>query len=97
MNYVQKFKEKLNNYKPPEQEQKPEPPQLVSPRIVELAGNIKMWHDTRPCPERWQEISLGRIAAHFNVSREVAAAALQYAGWVEKRVSASSVWQPKEY
>jgi hypothetical protein len=37
---------------------------------------------------------LGRIAALFGVSRELAAAALQYAGWKETRKSTASLWLP---
>lgn len=92
INYVHDFLEKLKNSTPIlEQEQ-----QLhVSNRVIELAEQIKAWHDTRPIPERWRPIQLGRLAAQLNASRELTATALGYAGWNEKRIRAQSLWQPK--
>lgn len=64
-----------------------------SHRVIELAEKINAWHDKRPVPERWQPVILGRIAALFGVTRELAAAGLQYAGWQEKRIGTTSLWQ----
>ena len=92
INYVHDFLEKLKNHKPiVEQEQQ----SLVSNRVIELADQIKAWHDTRPIPDRWHAIQLGRLAAQLNASRELTATALEYAGWIEKRVGAHKFWQPK--
>ena len=92
MNYVEKFLEKLKNHTPTvEQEQQSH----VSTRVIELANQIKAWHDTRPIPDRWRPIPLGRLAAQLNASREVTAAALGYAGWVENRRGTQSLWQTK--
>ena len=92
INYVHDFLEKLKNHIPiVEQEQQSH----VSTRVIELADQIKAWHDTRPIPDRWQPVQLGRLAAQLNASRELTAAALGYTGWVEKRVGAHKVWQPK--
>jgi hypothetical protein len=67
---------------------------VPSKRVINLAHKINEWHESRQVPERWQPVMLGRIAALFGVSRELAAAALQYAGWKEKRIGASSYWLP---
>lgn len=64
-----------------------------APRILQLAHGIEKWHATRNIPERWQPVVLGRVAALFGVSREVAAAALTVAGWLETRSSGRSLWQ----
>lgn len=92
INYVHDFLEKLRNTKHfQEQEQQSH----VSNRVIELADQIKAWHDTRPIPERWQPVQLGRLAAQFNASRELTAAVLGYAGWVEKQIGTHKLWQPK--
>lgn len=66
--------------------------QHIAPRVIELASSIKEWHDARPIPERWQAIQLGRLAARFGASREIAAAALHYAGWIEVKHGNCSLW-----
>ena len=92
INYVHDFLEKLKSYTPTaEQEQQ----SLVSNRVIELAEQIKAWHDTRPIPDRWRPIQLGRLAAQLNASRELTATALGYVGWIEKRSGTTSFWQPK--
>lgn len=91
MSYVQKFKEQLENYKQPDARHQSH----VSTRVIDLAEQIKSWHNTRPIPNRWYPVQLGRLAAQLGASRELTASALQYAGWVEKRIGASSFWQPK--
>jgi hypothetical protein len=91
MSYVQKFKESLKTYASQDAQHQSH----VSPRVIELAQQIKAWHDTRPVPDRWYPVQLGRLAAQLGASRELAAAALQYAGWVERRIGAGSFWQPK--
>ena len=91
MSYVQKFLESLNN--PPSQDIKH--PSNLSNRVIELAAQIKIWHDTRPIPERWYPVQLGRLAAQFNATRELTATSLGYAGWIEKRSGTISFWQPK--
>lgn len=63
-------------------------------RVIDLATRINQWHDTRPVPERWQPVQLGRLAAQFGVTRETAAAALEYAGWKETKSGATSLWTP---
>lgn len=65
-----------------------------SSRVINLAHQIDEWHENRQVPERWQPVMLGRIAALFGVTRELAAAALQYAGWKETRKSTTSLWLP---
>lgn len=71
------------------------PPQsTLSPRVVKLAEQINAWHDKRTVPERWNPVMLGRIAALFGVTRELAAAGMQYAGWKENRTGNASMWQP---
>jgi hypothetical protein len=62
-------------------------------RILQLALDIEKWHAGRNVPERWQPVVLGRVAALFGVSREVAAAALTVAGWLETRSAGRSLWQ----
>lgn len=66
------------------------------PRVVELAQKIGVWHGDRPVPDRWQPILLGRVAALFGVSRDLAAAALLHAGWKETRrwPGGPSYWHP---
>lgn len=91
MNYVQKFKEQLQNHVIQELRH----PSHISSRVIDLAEQIKAWHDTRPIPNRWYPVQLGRLAAQLGASRELTASALHYAGWVEKRIGASSFWQPK--
>jgi hypothetical protein len=70
--------------------------QLKAPskHVINLAQQINEWHENRQVPERWQPVMLGRIAALFGVSRELAAAALQYAEWKETRKSTTSLWLP---
>ena len=92
MNYVQKYLERLNNPKP----QDTQHPSHISSRVIELAEQIRTWHDTRPIPERWYPVQLGRLAAQLNASRELTAIALGYAGWIEKRSGTTSFWQPKQ-
>ena len=65
-----------------------------SNRVTTLANQINTWHETRSVPERWQPVMLGRIAALFGISRELAATGLHYAGWKENRIGAASLWQP---
>lgn len=92
INYVHDFLEKLKNHTPiVEQEQQ----SLVSNRVIELADQIKAWHDTRPIPDRWHPVQLGRLAAQLSASRELTATALGYAGWIEKQIGTRSYWQPK--
>lgn len=64
----------------------------ISPSVIELAERLMKWHEKRPAPERWQPIQLGRMAAMFGTSRELMAAALQYAGFKESKTSATSLW-----
>lgn len=64
----------------------------VSAKVIRLAEQIQAWHKTIPLPDRWDPLQLGRIAARFNASRELAASALQYGGWVEKRIGTTSYW-----
>jgi hypothetical protein len=92
INYVHDFLERLRS--PSSNEEPPLTPH-VSNHVIELAEKINAWHDARPVPERWQPVQLGRLAALFNVSRELTAVALGYAGWVEKKRSAQSLWHPK--
>lgn len=92
INYVHDFLEKLRNTKPTEAL---EQQSHISNRVIELANQIKAWHDTRPVPERWHPVQLGRLAAQFNVSRELAAASLGHAGWIETRSGTHSFWQPE--
>lgn len=92
INYVHDFLEKLKKHTPlVEQEQQSH----VSTRVIELADQIKAWHDTRPIPDRWRPVPLGRLAAQLNASRELTAAALEYTGFIEKRSGTHSLWQPK--
>lgn len=65
----------------------------VSEKVILLADRFVMWHRLQPLPERWEPQQLGRIAAVFGVSRELMAAALHYAGWVEHRTGTTSYWQ----
>jgi hypothetical protein len=90
MGYIDEFNKKIKNFKPATQHQS-----QASTRVIELADQIKAWHETRPIPDRWYPVQLGRAAAQFGVSRELAATALQYANWKEKRTGATSLWQPK--
>lgn len=64
----------------------------VSERVVNLAHQLTAWHDARPVPERWNPVQLGRLAATLGVSNELIAAALQYAGWTERKQSTYSLW-----
>ena len=91
MSYVQKFKESLQNYTPQDTPHQP----YTTNRVIGLSEQLKTWHDTRPIPERWYPVQLGRLAAQFGTSRELTASALGYAGWVEKRSGTISFWQPK--
>ncbi len=92
INYVHDFLEKLKNHTHTvEQGQQ----SLVSNRVIELADQIKAWHDTRPIPERWHPVQLGRLAAQLNTSRELTATALGYAGWIEHRIGRGSFWNHK--
>lgn len=91
MNYVENFLKILKQS--PSQEMQHQ--SHISSRVIELADQIKAWHDTRPVPDRWHPVQLGRLAAQFSVSREVAAAALGYAGFIEKKSGTHSLWQPK--
>lgn len=96
MNYVQNFKNKVRAEELKCSITKHDKEQShVSSRVVELAQQIKAWHDTRPVPDRWHPVQLGRLAAQLGASRELTASALQYAGWVETRIGAGSFWQPK--
>ena len=67
-------------------------PLRPSERVLNLARQLAAWHDTRPVPDRWHPLLLGRVAARFGASRELAAAALIHAGWNENRISAGSWW-----
>lgn len=67
-------------------------PSHPTQRVIELAGRIATWHETRPVPDRWQPVLLGRVAARFGTCRELAAAALAYAGWTENRIGVGSWW-----
>jgi hypothetical protein len=69
----------------------------VPEKIVHLSKLINTWHKTLPLPNRWQPLQLGRIATRFNVSRELAATALQYGGWIERRIGNISYWEQKSY
>ena len=91
-NYVHDFLEKLKNSSPTEEQ---EQQSYVSNRVIELADQIKAWHNRRPIPERWHPVQLGRLAAQLDASRELTATALGYAGWIEKRIGTHSLWQPK--
>lgn len=88
--YLENYKKLKNNPLQNVQHQS-----LVSTRVIELADQIKAWHDTRLIPDRWRPIQLGRLAAQLNASRELTATALEYAGWVEKQIGAHKLWQPK--
>ncbi|PPC93909.1 MAG: hypothetical protein CTY33_05900 [Methylotenera sp.] len=90
-NYVHDFLETLRNSKSTEVNEQSH----VSIRVIELADQINAWHDTRPIPERWQPIKLGRLAAQLDASRELTAAALEQAGFYEKRIGTNSLWLPK--
>lgn len=92
INYVHDFLEQLRNTKPSEAL---EQQSHVSNRVIELTDQIKAWHDTRPIPDRWHAVQLGRLAAQLNASRELTATALGYAGWVEKQIGTHKLWQPK--
>lgn len=91
MNYVQKFLEGLKHT--PSQDT--QHPSHISNRVIELAEQINTWHDTRPIPERWYPVQLGRLAAQLNATRELTAIALGCAGFVENRSGATSFWQKK--
>lgn len=64
----------------------------TSQRVATLTARIQVWHETRPIPERWQPVALGRVAALFGTTRELAAVALQNAGWKEQRKGGRSLW-----
>ncbi|SDK50858.1 hypothetical protein SAMN05192566_1449 [Methylophilus rhizosphaerae] len=66
---------------------------VVSEKVIQLADRFVMWHRLQPLPERWEPQQLGRIAATFGVPRELMAAALKHAGWVEHKTGATSYWQ----
>ena len=68
---------------------------VPSKRVIQLATQINAWHEKRIAPERWQPVMLGRLAALLGISRELTAAALQYAGWKESRKSNTSLWLPQ--
>ena len=75
------------------------PPDLsvdISPRAVALSEQIAHWHNTRPVPDRWKPVLLGRTAARFGSTRELTAVALQHAGWRELRKAkhGASYWLP---
>ena len=91
MSYVQNFLERLKNPKPQDKQH----PSHISTRVIELSEQIKTWHESRPVPERWYPVQLGRLAAQLNASRELTATALHYTGWVENRIGAGSFWLPK--
>ena len=91
MNYVQNFLESLKNPKP----QDTQNPSHISTRVIELSEQIKTWHETRPVPERWQPVQLGRLAAQLNASRDLTATALGLAGWIGKRSGTTIFYQPK--
>jgi len=71
-------------------------PAEISTRAVALSEQINHWHDARPVPDRWKPALLGRIAARFGATRELAAVALQHAGWRELRKAkhGASYWLP---
>lgn len=64
----------------------------VSKRIIELADRFVSWHQSQPLPERWEPLQLGRLSALLGVSREMMAAALTHAGWVERKMGTTSYW-----
>lgn len=66
----------------------------TSAKVRRLADTITAWHSHRSVPERWNPVQLGRLAAMFGVTREVAATALTLAGWREIRTNRCSYWQP---
>ncbi|MDI1309400.1 MAG: hypothetical protein PSV17_08190 [Methylotenera sp.] len=70
---------------------------IVSEKVVALAEIITKYHANRSIPERWHPIQLGRLAAMLGVSRELAAAALVHAGWLEHKNGVTSRWLPKIY
>ena len=90
-NYVRDFLEKMKKHTPIQNEQQ----SYVSSRVIELADQINAWHETRPIPERWNPVQLGRLAAQFDTSREALANALHYGGWIETRKGSFSYWNPK--
>ena len=90
INYVHDFLEKLRNTKHFQEQES-----HVSNHVIELADQIKAWHDTRPIPERWQPVQLGRLAAQLNASRELTATALGYAGFIEVRSGTQKLFQLK--
>lgn len=68
--------------------------QVPTKRVIDLSEKIIKWHTTLPVPDCWQPVALGRIAALFGVSREIAANALQHGNWKETRQAAHSLWLP---
>jgi hypothetical protein len=90
MSYLSKFKQKLDAASLPKQIEQSYP--QVSEKVVNLAHQLDVWHDARPVPERWNPVQLGRLAATLGVSNELIAAALQYAGWTERKQSTYSLW-----
>ncbi|MDP3087085.1 MAG: hypothetical protein Q8M99_02665 [Methylotenera sp.] len=63
-----------------------------SNRLTSLANQINAWHDKRTVPERWNPVMLGRIAALFGVTRELAAMAMLSTGWKERKTGTTSLW-----
>lgn len=88
MNTYQNYIESLKNL----QLAQHAPPVVPTQRVIELAAQINAWHKTLPVPECWQPLQLGRIAATFGVTREMAASALKYGRWKEQRQGATSLW-----
>jgi len=90
MSYMSKFKQKLHTTSLPKQIEQSHP--YVSEKVINLANEITAWHDARPVPERWNSVQMGRLAATLGASNELIAAALQYAGWTERKQSTFSLW-----
>ena len=90
MSYLSKFKQKLDTASLPKSIEQSE--MQVSEKVVNLANQLTKWHDARPVPERWNPVQLGRLAATLGTTNELIAAALQYAGWTEKKQSTFSLW-----
>jgi predicted ATPase len=65
----------------------------ISSKVIQTAELINRWHKTLTLPERWYPLQLGRVAAQFGVSRELAASALVYGGWIEYRSGSTSFWK----
>lgn len=68
------------------------PPVVPTQRVIDLAAQINTWHRSLPVPDCWHPLPLGRTAAMFGVTREMAASALRHGGWKEQRAGATSLW-----